>query len=74
MILWDSSGKFDPWDHIEAAMALNVCFAGENYNDMYINSAGYENKKLNGDLSGSLFKIKSFFLGKKEFLSKIKKI
>lgn len=52
----------------------NVCFAGENYSDMYINSAGYENKKLNGDLSGSLFKIKSFFLGKKEFLSKIKKI
>ena len=24
MILWDSSGKFDPWDHIEAAMALTV--------------------------------------------------
>ena len=52
----------------------NVCFGGKNYSDMYINSAGYENKKLNGDLSGSLFKIKSFFLGKKEFLSKIKRI
>ena len=51
----------------------NVCFGGENYTDMYINSAGYENKKINGDLSGSLFKIKSSFLGKKEFLSKIKK-
>ena len=51
----------------------NVCFGGENYTDIYVNSAGYDNKKANGDLSGSLFKIKSSFIGKKEFLSKIKK-
>ena len=24
MIYWDEDGKFDPWDHIEAAMALTV--------------------------------------------------
>ncbi len=50
----------------------NICFAGENYNDMYINTAGSENKKINGELSGSLFTIKSSFFGKKEFLSNIK--
>lgn len=70
----NSKGKLLKKIKMPVRKVTNVCFAGENYNDMYINSAGYENKKLNGDLSGSLFKIKSFFSGKKEFLSKIKKI
>jgi D-xylonolactonase len=50
----------------------SLTFGGETYNDLYITTAGGENKAEEGHLAGSLFRLKVSCQGVPEFFSRIK--
>ena len=52
----------------------SVIIGGENYNEMYITSAGGEDKALNGEYAGALYRVDisdSDITGVPEFFSRI---
>ena len=50
----------------------SVTFGGNNYSDIYVTTAGGQDKTRNGHDAGTLFRLKLGIIGKQEFLSRIK--
>jgi D-xylonolactonase len=48
-----------------------VTFGGENYEDMYVTTAGGDNKEVEGPGAGALFRVKTGIGGVPEFRSKV---
>ena len=57
---------------LPALKVSSLTFGGETYNDLYITTAGGDNRTENGSTAGSLFRIRCDVLGVPEFRSKIK--
>ena len=47
-------------------------FGGDNYEDIFVTSAGGDDLSTNGPLAGATFKLNAQVKGKPEFRSKIK--
>lgn len=54
-----------------AVKVSNITFGGSDYTDMYITTAGGDDKGSNGKYAGSLFRVRSNVRGVPEFRSKI---
>lgn len=57
---------------LPALKVSSLTFGGETYNDLYITTAGGDDRTANGSTAGSLFRIKCPVPGIPEFRSKIK--
>ncbi len=76
---WDGSaivrhtpqGKEDLRVPIPAKKASSVIFGGEDYTDLYVTSAGGENKAVEGAAAGALFRLRPGVSGVPEFFSRI---
>ncbi len=76
---WDGSalfryspdGEFDRHYSFPARKVSSVIFAGPDYRDVYVTTAGGHNKAEEGHAAGALFRIRPGFQGRPEFLSKI---
>jgi sugar lactone lactonase YvrE len=56
---------------ISARKATSLIFGGEDYSDIYITSAGGDNKPAEGAAAGALFRLKLGIRGVPEFFSRI---
>ena len=76
---WDGHGlfRFDLNGNLERKIELPVAkvssaiFGGNDYTDIYVTTAGGNNKKSNGSGAGGLFRIKTEFSGKPDFFSRL---
>ncbi|MGA2974914.1 MAG: SMP-30/gluconolactonase/LRE family protein [Spirochaetia bacterium] len=57
--------------YFTAKLVSSVIFAGDDYRDMYVTTAGGDNKKDNGPSAGALFRVRSGIKGVPEFSSRI---
>ena len=46
-------------------------FAGDDYSDMYVTTAGGNNLKENGEAAGTLYRLKPGVKGRAEFFSRV---
>jgi D-xylonolactonase len=76
---WDGSAivRYTPQGNeerrilIPAKKASSVIFGGEGYTDLYVTSAGGENKEVEGTAAGALFRLRPGVSGVPEFFSRI---
>jgi D-xylono/L-arabinono-1,4-lactonase len=76
---WDGSAlfRYAPDGTLErsfdfpAKKVSSVTFAGPDYRDVYVTTAGGQNKPDEGEGAGGLFRIRPGFQGRPEFLSRI---
>jgi len=76
---WDGSCvvRFAPDAHEERRVAFpakkcsSVTFGGEDYGDMYVTTAGGDQKETDGPLAGALFRVRPGIRGVSEFRSRI---
>ena len=71
---YSSDGVLESKLDIPMRNTTSVIIGGENYNEMYITSAGGEDKALNGEYAGALYRVDisdSDITGVPEFFSKI---
>lgn len=64
-------GSIDERISIPALKTTSLAFGGENYSDLYVTSAGGDEKEACGQHSGALFRIRSNVVGRSEYLSRI---
>jgi D-xylono/L-arabinono-1,4-lactonase len=62
-------GKIDAFSM--AKQISSVTFGGEEYQDMYVTTAGGNNRQKHGSGAGALFRLYPGVQGKPEFLSRI---
>jgi D-xylono/L-arabinono-1,4-lactonase len=65
------SGELDRSYQFPAKKVSSAIFAGDDYSDIYVTTAGGTNKPEEGEGAGALFRIRPGFQGKAEFLSRI---
>ena len=76
---WDGNClvRFDPFGNEErriefpAKKVSSLCFGGEDLTDIYVTTAGGDNKLEEGTGAGALFRLKLGIQGTPEFLSQI---
>ena len=71
---YSAAGILESKIDIPMRNTTSVIFGGVNYNEMYITSAGGEDKALNGEYAGALYRVDisdSDIIGVPEFFSKI---
>jgi D-xylono/L-arabinono-1,4-lactonase len=76
---WDGNAlfRYSPDGELErtypfpAKKVSSVVFAGNDYRDVYVTTAGGQNKPEEGDGAGALFRLRPGFVGRPEFLSRI---
>jgi len=71
VIRFSPSGREDRRIYLTAKLASSVTFGGEDCRDMYITTAGGDNKKKNGPGAGALFRVRPGIRGAPEFLSRV---
>jgi D-xylono/L-arabinono-1,4-lactonase len=64
-------GQVDQTFEFPAKKVSSVTFAGFDYQDIYVTTAGGENKREEGEGAGGLFRIRPGYTGRSEFLSRI---
>jgi D-xylono/L-arabinono-1,4-lactonase len=64
-------GEIDQKFEFPARKVSSVTFAGVDYRDIYVTTAGGENKAQEGEGAGALFRIRPGYTGRPEFLSRI---
>ena len=64
-------GSYDRQIRLPAKQVSSLTFGGDDYTDIYVTTAGGQDKANNGSGAGALFRIRSGIKGKPEFLSKI---
>ncbi len=77
--IWDGSclirlapdGSEDRRIVFPAKKVSSVIFGGDDYKDLYITTAGGQNKETDGDGAGALFRIRGDIAGTPEFLSRV---
>jgi D-xylonolactonase len=77
--LWDGAcivrllpnGEMEKRIQVPTRKASSLTFGGEDYCDIYITTAGANNKEENGELAGALFRLKSQTPGLPEFYSRV---
>jgi D-xylonolactonase len=77
--IWDGSclvrlapdGSEDRRTMFPAKKVSSVIFGGEDYRDLYITTAGGQNKEAEGHGAGALFRVRSDVPGVPEFLSRV---
>jgi D-xylono/L-arabinono-1,4-lactonase len=77
--LWDGSsivrflsdGKIGSRIALPTPKVASLTFGGEDFSDIYITTAGGNNKQENGELAGALFRLKAKTPGIPEFFSRI---
>jgi D-xylono/L-arabinono-1,4-lactonase len=67
-----SDGSIDERIAIPALKTTSLTFGGESYSDIYVTSAGGDEKEVYGQHSGALFRIHSKVAGRAEYLSRIR--
>ena len=60
-------GKID----LPAARTSSLCFGGKGYEDLYVTSAGGDDKDGLGEYAGAVFKVKVDVRGRESFLSRV---
>jgi D-xylono/L-arabinono-1,4-lactonase len=68
---YSPNGEIDRKFEFPAKKVSSVTFAGEDYRDIYVTTAGGENKPEEGEGAGALFRIRPGYTGRPEFLSRI---
>jgi len=72
VVRYDPEGKQTMRIDFPAKKVSSVTFGGENYEDMYLTTAGGYNKEKEGDGAGALFRLKAGIKGVPEFFSRIR--
>ncbi|HOX38419.1 MAG TPA: SMP-30/gluconolactonase/LRE family protein [Candidatus Brocadiia bacterium] len=71
LVRYDAKGNVDTRIDFPAKKVSSVIFGGEDYSDMYVTTAGGQNKAQEGDGAGALFRVRAGVKGVAEFLSKV---
>ncbi len=64
-------GKLERKVTFPAKKVSSVIFGGEDYSDMYVTTAGGQDKKANGQGAGALFRLRLGIKGRPEFFSRV---
>ena len=56
---------------LPARCVTSICFAGDRFSQMYVTTAGGEDRTANGPYAGALFRIKTDVGGAAEFVSRV---
>jgi len=67
----DTAGRIVEHIPLPVPKVSSVTFAGDDYRDMYITTAGGHEKRENGSLAGALFRCRSHSPGVPEYFSRI---
>jgi len=71
IVRYTPNGKEERRIAIPARKATSLIFGGDDYTDIYITSGGGQNKKVEGEGAGALFRINLGIVGLPEFRSRI---
>ncbi|MEZ4664674.1 MAG: SMP-30/gluconolactonase/LRE family protein [Caldilineaceae bacterium] len=71
LVRYDPSGKEERRIHFPAKKITSLIFGGPDYTDIYVTSAGGDNKAENGEGAGALFHMNLGIRGVPEFTSKV---
>jgi D-xylonolactonase len=72
VVRYTPEGEEDMRIEFPAVKVSSVTFGGEDYTDIYVTTAGGDNKAENGPGAGALFHLNLGIEGKPEFLSKVR--
>ena len=71
VVRYTPDGKEDTRIYFTGKLVSSVTFGGDDYRDMYVTTAGGDNKKDNGPGAGALFRLRPGVKGRPEHLSRI---
>ena len=71
LVRYTPEGQEDSRIHFPAKKVSSVTFGGEDYTDIYVTTAGGDNKGEDGPGAGALFRVNLGIKGRPEFLSRI---
>ncbi len=72
LLRYTPDGSEDQRIYFTAKLVSSVTFAGDDWRDMYVTSAGGDNRKENGPAAGALFRVRSGVKGVPEFFSRVR--
>lgn len=71
LVRYGLDGNEDRRIPFPAKKVSSVTFAGDDYGDMYVTTAGGDNKPEEGEGAGGLFRLRSGVTGREEFTSRV---
>jgi D-xylono/L-arabinono-1,4-lactonase len=71
LIRFTPGGREDRRVYFTSKLVSSIVFAGDDYRDMYVTTAGGDNRGENGSTAGALFRLRSGIKGVPEFLSRV---
>jgi len=72
LVRYAPSGREDRRIYFTAKLVSSALFGGRDYRDLYVTSAGGDNRKDNGITAGALFRVRPGVRGVPEFLSRVR--
>jgi D-xylono/L-arabinono-1,4-lactonase len=71
LLRYAPSGREDSRIYFTARLVSSVTFGGDDYRDLYVTSAGGDNRKENGPAAGALFRVRPGVRGLPEHFSRL---